>query len=235
MARTIGRVIVATDDERIFNEARGFGAEVAMTNPYHASGTDRVAEVAEKFPCDIIVNVQGDEPMIRPEMIDDVVGLLSDERVSIGTLAKKIDRIGDIADPNIVKVVWDGNDFAMYFSRSPIPYHRDEWKHKGNGQRARFTLSLTLPPRGGGQGWGGDPELQTFYCYKHIGIYSYRRDVLLRLSGIKPTRLEMTEKLEQLRALEMGYKIKVRETPFDTIGVDTPEDLKRVERLIEHG
>ncbi|MEK6693460.1 MAG: 3-deoxy-manno-octulosonate cytidylyltransferase [Nitrospirota bacterium] len=205
-AGKIERVIVATDDEGVYNAVTAFGGEAAMTSKNHLSGTDRVAEVISgfTFETEIIVNVQGDEPMIDPDMIDQVVKLLqNDSRASIGTLCRKTEDNKEIMDPNIVKVVFDKEGFALYFSRSPIPYNRD-----GHG-----SVSY----------------------YKHLGIYSYRRDALLRLSSMNPTPLEKTEKLEQLRALENGFRIKVSETDTDTIGVDTIEDLEKVIRKIKNG
>ena len=206
-------VLVATDSKEIYEAVIAFGGKAVMTSPKHASGTDRIAEAAmgpgyDMY--DIIVNVQGDEPLIRPGMIDDVIGLLDDERASIGSLVKKISRPGDILDPNIVKAVFDGEGFALYFSRAPIPYHRDAWKR---------------------------PELEeirnsSHAVYKHIGIYGYRKDALLLLQKLPPSRLEGIERLEQLRALEHGMKIKLKETEFDTIGVDTPEDIERVEKCL---
>ncbi|GAB4411817.1 MAG: 3-deoxy-manno-octulosonate cytidylyltransferase [Thermodesulfovibrionales bacterium] len=196
-------VIVATDSETIFERVISFGGKAVMTSREHASGTDRVAEVARSMDCDIIVNVQGDEPLIRPEMIDDAIDILSDSRADIGTLVKRIEEQGEITDPNIAKVVFNRDNFALYFSRAPIPYHRDGWK--GPGQ---------------------------FTAFKHIGIYSYRRGVLLRLTDMKPSRLEEIERLEQLRALENNFRIKVKETSLETIGVDTPLDLERVERWL---
>ncbi len=215
-SRLAGSVIVATDSETIFERVLSFGGKAVMTSPEHPSGTDRVAEVATKMDYDIIVNVQGDEPLIRPEMVDDIVALLSDSRADIGTLVKKIDNPAEITDPNIVKVVFDKDRFALYFSRAPIPYHRDLFGVKSsmlwlNDLRSIFT-KVTM--------------------FKHIGIYGYRRDVLIRLSRMRPTGLEETERLEQLRALESGFRIKVKETPFDTIGVDTPEDMERVEKWL---
>lgn len=203
-------VIVATDSETIFERVLSFGGKAVMTSSEHTSGTDRVAEVARDMECDIIVNVQGDEPLIRPQMIDDTINILSDGSADIGTLVKKIEEPGEILDPNVVKAVFSEDGFALYFSRSPIPYHRDEWKDldKFKIQNSKFKI------------------------YKHIGIYSYRRDVLLRLTDMKPSRLEEIEKLEQLRALENGFRIKVKKTSFETIGVDSPEDLERVEKWL---
>ncbi len=218
-------VMVATDSKAIFEAVLGFGGKAVMTSSSHASGTDRIAEAAASLDYDIIVNVQGDEPLIRPEMIDDVIGLLDDGRAAMGTLVKKIENPEEIFDPNVVKAVFDKDGFAMYFSRAPIPFDRDEWS-------VQNTLSLTLPPRGGGQGWGGIPELGTQNWFKHIGIYSYRKDVLLKLAGMEPVKLERIEKLEQLRALANGFRIKVKETLFETVGVDTPQDLERAKKWL---
>jgi len=200
-ARLVREVIVATDDRRILEAAESFGAKAVMTSGGHPSGTDRVAEAVLKLALEapIIVNLQGDEPLIRPEMIDDVIMLLEDERADIGTLVKKIEKEEEFTDPNIVKAVFDREGFALYFSRSPVPFRMDK-----------------APLR----------------AYKHIGIYAYRKEALMRLTGLPPTSLEETEKLEQLRALENGMRIKIKETEYDTIGVDTPEDLRKVEECL---
>ncbi|MFZ5908370.1 MAG: 3-deoxy-manno-octulosonate cytidylyltransferase [Nitrospirota bacterium] len=196
-------VIIATDSETVFEKVSVFGGKAAMTDKKHPSGTDRIAEVAASLDCDIIVNVQGDEPLIRPEMIDEVISLLDDTRASMGTLAKKIREAQEIMDPNVVKVVFTSEGFALYFSRSPIPFLASHSEHKA-----------------------------AYSCYKHIGIYSYRRDALLTLTRMSPSCLEQTEKLEQLRALEHGMRIRVKETFFETHGVDTPQDLERVEQWL---
>jgi 3-deoxy-manno-octulosonate cytidylyltransferase (CMP-KDO synthetase) len=226
-ARLAGEVIVATDSETIFETVLSFGGKAVMTSPDHQSGTDRIAEVAASMSYDIMVNVQGDEPLVRSEMIDAVISVLDDKRASLGTLAIPIRDSREIFDPNVVKVVFDAEGFAWYFSRAPIPYHRDEWIMEGKGQRAKGKgleelYELHAPCSG----------LHAYSCHKHIGIYSYRRDVLLKLSSLPPSRLEMIEKLEQLRAIENGFRIKVRETLFETIGVDTPQDLERVEQCL---
>ena len=210
-ARLADEVIVATDSETILEKVLSFGGKAVMTSPDHVSGTDRIAEVARGLHYDIIVNVQGDEPLIRAEMIDDVVSVLDDRGASMGTLAKKIEHRSEIFDPNVVKVVCDGEGFALYFSRAPIPYHRDLFGEGG-----------TLNP-------ASSSEL---YMWKHVGIYSYRREVLLGFTDLRPSRLEKIEKLEQLRALEHDFRIKVRETFFETVGVDTPEDLERIEKCL---
>jgi 3-deoxy-manno-octulosonate cytidylyltransferase (CMP-KDO synthetase) len=206
-------VIVATDSETIFEKVFAFSGKAIMTDKRHPSGTDRIAEVAAELDYDIIVNVQGDEPLIRPEMINDVITILNDERASMGTLIKKIEDQKEITDPNVVKVIFDKQEFAIYFSRAPIPFHRDEWKALDHISRVKCQDSQVS-------------------VYKHIGIYSYRREVLLSLSRMEPTKLEKIEKLEQLRALENGIKIKIKETFFETYGVDTPEDLERVEKCL---
>jgi 3-deoxy-manno-octulosonate cytidylyltransferase (CMP-KDO synthetase) len=233
-AHFIDDVIVATDSEEILEKVLSFGGRAVMTDKKHSSGTDRIAEVAASMDYEVVVNVQADEPLIRPQMINDVILLLNDERASIGTLIKKITDPVEIIDPNVVKVVFDKDGFALYFSRSPIPYHRDEWKllskeqiansreHRVKSKNLRGIFELrTL-----------SSKLQAFHCYKHIGIYSYRREALLTLSGMEQTELEKREKLEQLRALENGMKIKVKETFFETYGVDTPEDLERVGKCL---
>jgi 3-deoxy-manno-octulosonate cytidylyltransferase (CMP-KDO synthetase) len=201
-------VIVATDSEEIRNAVIRFGGKVVMTSPTHPSGTDRIAEVASKMEYDIIVNVQGDEPLIRPDIIDASVRLLDDERASIGTLARKITKKEEILDPNIVKVAIDSEGFAVYFSRAPIPYHRDRWKDLGA------------------------VEVEMDGVFHHIGIYSYRKEALLALSKLWPTRLEQTERLEQLRAIEHGMRIKVGETDYEVMGVDTPDDLESIEKWL---
>jgi 3-deoxy-manno-octulosonate cytidylyltransferase (CMP-KDO synthetase) len=207
-SRLAGEVMVATDNEEIRKAVDSFGGKAVMTSPAHPSGTDRIAEVAEKMEYDIIVNVQGDEPLIRPEAVDAAVGLLEDGRASIGTLAKRISKKEEILDPNIVKVAIDNEGFAVYFSRAPIPYHRDRWRDLGAVEGEGASV------------------------FHHIGIYSYRREALLALSALRPTRLELTERLEQLRALENGMRIKVGETAYEVMGVDTPEDLEKVEKWL---
>lgn len=204
-------VIVATDSETIFEKVSAFGGKAVMTDKKHPSGTDRIAEVAASLDYDIIVNVQGDEPLIRPEMINDVITILGDKRASIGTLFKRIEIAEEIADPNVVKVIFDKEGFALYFSRAPIPFFRDDWKNLNHISQMRGSHAIV---------------------YKHIGIYSYRKKALLKFSRMKPTSLEQAEKLEQLRALENGMKIKIKETFFETYGVDTPEDLERVEKCL---
>lgn len=204
-ARYISQLIIATDDERIAAVARRFGAPVRMTRADHPSGTDRAAEVAAADPAQLVVNIQGDEPLIDPAAIDAaVLGLLDDAEVPMGTLKKRIEDPGELTNPNVVKVVTDRFNNAIYFSRSRIPYVRE----------------------------GHDPPCA---CYKHVGLYVYRREFLLGYSQLPVGPLEQAERLEQLRALENGYKIRVVETEYESLGVDTPEDLERVGKLLEEG
>jgi len=185
-----------------------------MTSEAHPSGTDRVAEVARKMDYDFIVNVQGDEPFIKADMVDDVVNiLLNDKRASISTLAKRITDMEELLSTNVVKVVFDSEGFAMYFSRSPIPYYRDLFRAEEQKSRNNFRTSALC-------------------IFKHIGIYGYKRDSLLRLISLSPPEIERVEGLEQLRALFYGMRIKVKETVYDTIGIDTPEDLRRAEEWL---
>lgn len=218
-------VIVATDHSLIFDAVKGFNGNVVMTSQKHESGTDRVSEVARDLKSpdgtyyDIIVNLQGDEPMMRPEMIDDVIKIIHDDLVVMGTLKKTIKSSAEIFNPNVVKVVTDLEGFAIYFSRSTIPYYRDIFGYpEDNHQLGVWGVPHQINPIEHG-----------LHIYKHIGIYSYKRDTLIKLTSLPQSELEKSEKLEQLRAIENGIKIKVKETQFDTIGVDTPEDLKKVE------
>jgi len=191
-------LIIACDDERIAAAARGFGAKVALTAKGHLSGTDRICEVVNPLEVKIVVNIQGDEPLIHPTMIDKVAQtLLDDSAISMATIMKAVDEPEIIADTNVVKVVIDKNNFALYFSRAGIPFHAS------NSQ-------ISVP-----------------VYFKHIGVYGYTKDFLFIYKNLPVSYLERTECLEQLRVLEEGYKIKVIETKYDTIGVDTPEDLAR--------
>jgi 3-deoxy-manno-octulosonate cytidylyltransferase (CMP-KDO synthetase) len=202
LARSVSRVLVATDDLRIATEVIKFGGEVKLTRGDHESGTDRLAEVAATLDCDVVVNVQGDLPLIDPSAIDEAVApFAADPGVVITTLYRRITDPADLKNPNIVKVAIDRGGFALYFSRAPIPYIRD--------------------PRGG---W---PPL-----YRHIGLYAYRRSALMVVAALEPTPLERAEGLEQLRALEHGIRIKTVETAYESVEVDTPEDLEHVRRLL---
>ncbi len=225
-------VIVATDNEKILEAVLSFGGRAVMTSGNHVSGTDRIAEVARSLKYDIIVNVQGDEPLIKSAMIDDVITLLEDSQASIGTLAVTITDNNEIFNPNVVKVVCDQAGRALYFSRAPIPYHRDLWNAQDMavqdpGSKKAPNKNSRVDITGSGQ---FDPS--GLHCFKHIGIYSYRKDILIQLSGLPQSRLEHCEQLEQLRALENNIIIKVKKTCSDTIGVDTPQDLERVKKCL---
>jgi 3-deoxy-manno-octulosonate cytidylyltransferase (CMP-KDO synthetase) len=202
LARYLTSTIIATDDDRVYETARSFGARVRMTRPDHLSGTDRVAEIASAEPCELVVNIQGDEPLIDPEAIDAaILPLVHDSDIEMGTLKKRIEDPREITDPNVVKVVTDEEGDALYFSRSPIPYARD----------APASVDY----------------------FKHIGLYVYQREFLMEYSALPVGPLERAERLEQLRALENGYLIRVVETESESVGVDTPEDLERVAQFFE--
>jgi 3-deoxy-manno-octulosonate cytidylyltransferase (CMP-KDO synthetase) len=202
-------LIVATDDERIYNVVKSFGGNVIMTPSDIQTGTDRVAYVLNEFDADIVANIQGDEPLLTSEMIDRAIEpFLNSEKVDISTLAVKINNVDLIFNPNVVKVVFDKDKIALYFSRSPIPFCRDaknekDWLRLGN-------------------------------FYKHIGLYVYSRESLLRFVSLRRSSLEEIEKLEQLRALENGFRIKVVISESDTIGVDTPEDVEKVVAFLKN-
>ena len=199
-------VIIATDDNRIYDVVLGFGGKVVMTSPNHQSGTDRVAEVARNIECDIIVNIQGDEPLIPPDNIDLVIKpLLDSDELVVSTLMTSISSSSEMLDPDICKVVVDDAGCALYFTRAPIPYNRD------------FDCM--------------DSQVgckQKVLGHKHIGIYAYKKSFLLNFSNMKTSRLENIEKLEQLRILENRYSIKVIETEQNSIGVDRPGDIEKI-------
>jgi len=215
-ARLANEVIIATDDETIYERAQAFGAKVMMTSSSHRSGTERVSEVASKLNFDIIINLQGDEPFFSPVAIDQLIEImLENDSIQMGSLRVEIQDYEDYINPNVVKVVCDNQDFALYFSRHPIPYYRDkqglleQWKSDG------FRPLELLPPP-----------------YKHLGIYSFRSNFLTALVQLPPVPLEQAESLEQLRALAWGFKVKVLETPYDSISIDTPQDLEKARRMV---
>jgi 3-deoxy-manno-octulosonate cytidylyltransferase (CMP-KDO synthetase) len=206
-ARYLTSLAIATDDESIAREARSFGATVRMTRPDHASGTDRVAEVASADPASVVVNIQGDEPLIDPAAIDAaILALLDEPGIPMATLKRRIEDPEDIENPNVVKVVTARNGDALYFSRSTIPAYRGGERAWRPGQREYF---------------------------KHIGLYVYRREFLLGYSDLPVGPLEKAERLEQLRALENGHPIRVALTEYESLGVDTPEDLERLRAFFE--
>lgn len=197
----LDEVVVATDDERIYEEVERFGGKAILTRKDHENGTSRIAEVCEKYSdYDVIVNVQGDEPLIEPDMINSIIdSFKEDDTISMSTLKYKLNTMEDIENPNYVKVITDKKGYAIYFSRSVIPYPR---------------------------------KLDIQNYYKHVGIYGYKRDFVIEYAKMEPTPLELSESLEQLRALENGYRIKVMETPYKILGVDTQEELEKVREYI---
>jgi 3-deoxy-manno-octulosonate cytidylyltransferase (CMP-KDO synthetase) len=205
-AKSLAEVIVATDDARIRELAQKF-CRVEMTSPAHPSGSDRIAEVVEKISCDGVVNIQGDEPLIEPSVIDAVAGALAENEMS--TAATRIKNPAELDNPNVVKVVVNAAGRALYFSRRTIPYLREAASSSTSEQLAAFVF------------------------LKHLGIYGYRRETLLRLVKFPVSPLEAAEKLEQLRALENGIGIAVVRVEFDSVGVDAPEDVEWVERFLK--
>ncbi|MGB2667109.1 MAG: 3-deoxy-manno-octulosonate cytidylyltransferase [Candidatus Acidiferrum sp.] len=202
-AQTVDEVLVATDDQRIMDAVFAFGGHARMTRSDHRTGTERIAEVAAHEPGDIFVNVQGDEPLIDPLAIDAAVGaLLEEPPAQISTVATTIRHAADVMDPNVVKAVLDFDDYALYFSRAPIPWIRDTQQ-----------------------------KLHVKY-WKHLGLYVFQRDALLEYPTLPQGELEKIEQLEQLRWLENGWRIRVAEVPHDAVSVDVPEDIPRVEKLI---
>jgi 3-deoxy-manno-octulosonate cytidylyltransferase (CMP-KDO synthetase) len=202
-AKLPSRIVVATEDERIKTAVEKFGGEAMLTRHDHRTGTDRVAEVATHVPADIYINVQGDEPLINPGTLDAVAAAMTeDESIQLATPCSAITQQKEIMDPNIVKVVQDFDDNALYFSRAPIPWVRD----------TGATVAA--------QHW------------KHIGLYGYRRDALLEFPTLPPGELERVEQLEQLRWLENGFRIHMVETEYDAVSVDVPADVERVEKLL---
>ena len=198
----IDQVFVATDNDAIRSVAEAFGARVCMTAAAHATGTDRVAEAAETIDANIVINLQGDEPLITPEAIRQAVTpLLEDSSLVLGTLKTRITDESDLVNPNVVKVVTDTKDFALYFSRAPIPFIKNP---------------------------------KSAAVYRHIGLYVFRKDFLRTFTLLARTMLEQSENLEQLRALEHGYRIKVPTTSYQPVGVDTPEDLVRIENMLKN-
>jgi 3-deoxy-manno-octulosonate cytidylyltransferase (CMP-KDO synthetase) len=204
LAQTVHRVLVATDDQRIVDAVLAFGGEAQMTRSDHRSGTERIAEVAAREPGDVFVNVQGDEPLINPVAIDTAVAaLLEDPPAPIATVATPIRHVPDIMDPNVVKTVLDFDSNALYFSRAPIPWVRDTQQ-----------------------------KVHVKY-WKHLGLYVFQRDALLEYPTLPRGELEKIEQLEQLRWLENGWRIRVAEVEHDAVSVDVPEDVTRVEKLLQ--
>ena len=219
-SRILEEVIVATDSEEVIRVVKSFGGKAVYTSKDQPSGTDRIGEVVNPLDVKVVVNIQGDEPLIHHSMIDGLANtLLNDKSISMATVIKKITHRRELINPNVVKVVVDKDGYALYFSRSPIPYVRGE-----NKLHSIFDVHYWF------QAHSFTPETQDYY--KHLGIYAYTKDFLFTYTNLPKSKLETMEKLEQLRALESGYKIKTIETEYDTVGVDTPEDLKFAEKLL---
>ncbi len=200
---SVERVVVATDDGRVATAVAGFGGEAVVTSPDHPSGTDRVAEAARRIGAEVVVNLQGDEPLIDPQVVEQAIEpLLAEATVVMSTLCTRLHDEAQWRDPNVVKVVRGESGDALYFSRAPIPHPREA------------------------------TTLEECPAYKHLGLYCYRADFLQRLTELPPSPLERVERLEQLRVLEAGFAIRVVETVHDSVGVDTPDDLERVRALV---
>ena len=229
-AKRIDKVVVATEDTRILEAVEAFDGDAMLTSPDCATGTDRVAEVARSYECELVLNIQGDEPLMRPEMIDQLIeGMQADPKSVMGTLARTINVAEQLANPNVVKVVVGANGNALYFSRSPIPYVRDA----GVVATVSAAKDKGAPRRTAASTTDSAAVLRLATFYKHLGIYAFRRDFLLKFVRLPQSELEKTEKLEQLRALENGYDIKVLVTKHDSISVDRPEDVELVEQILK--
>ena len=209
VASLLDATYVATDDDRIYNAVQQFGGRAIMTSPTHKSGTDRIEEAMQKIggDYDVVVNIQGDEPFVRREQIEALCACFTDPTTQIATLGKPFDSMEAVENPNSPKIVVDNNGFALYFSRSIIPFVRNKEK----------------------KDW-----LEAYPYLKHLGLYAYRREVLSEITRLPQSSLEIAESLEQLRWLQNGYRIRVGITEQETVGIDTPEDLERAEEFLRH-
>jgi len=238
-AKRADEVVVATDDERIAAAVGRFGGRAVMTSPAARSGTERAAEVTRSRTAEVIITVQGDEPLVHPSMVDQLAEHLERHRaIPMASLMTTLTQPEDLSNPNVVKVVVDRDGFALYFSRSPIPHVRDEQlgsrlkaQESAQGSRLKAEGNPLEPRALNLERFSHQPSAY----YKQLGIYGYQRHFLLQFPHLEPTPLEQTEQLEQLRALEHGYRIKLLETSHDTVGIDTPEDLKRVAIVLQKG
>jgi 3-deoxy-manno-octulosonate cytidylyltransferase (CMP-KDO synthetase) len=215
-ARLASEVIIATDSERIVERVSAFGGKAMLTSTEHSSGTERIAEVAAKLNFEIVVNLQGDEPLFSPVALDQLIEtMLESEAIPMASLRVEILDYHDYVNPSVVKVICDHQDNAIYFSRHPIPFYRGREPQLEQWRREGFRPPELLPP-----------------AYKHLGIYGFRSNFLNALVRLPATPLEQAEKLEQLRALAWGFKIKVPETAYDSVSVDTAEDLEKVRKMM---
>ncbi|MFH1505003.1 MAG: 3-deoxy-manno-octulosonate cytidylyltransferase [Candidatus Omnitrophota bacterium] len=221
LAHTLDKLIIACDHPDVKKAAEEFGAQTVLTSSEHKSGTDRIAEAVRDIDTKIVINIQADEPLINSSVIDRLTQeMQSNPSLVMATAKKKIEQREEIIDPNVVKVVCDREDFAVYFSRLPMPYYRQDSVEPEKTNLPPACRMLTKPK-----------PLEGVY-YKHLGIYAYTKDFLFTFKNLPCSSLEKAEKLEQLRAIGAGYKIKVIETQFDSIGVDTEEDFKQVEKIL---
>ena len=211
-ARSIDEVYIATDSQKVKKICETFTKNIILTDKKHQSGTDRIAEAIEQIDCDIIINVQGDEPFIEPSLIDELANSFENNNIVMSSAMHQISKVEEVKNPNVVKVTIDNNNNALYFSRSIIPHHRDEWETLVN-----HHINIPSPLK----------------FYRHLGIYGYTKDFLIKYSQMEQSYLERLEKLEQLRVLENGYKIKMIETDYNSIGIDTEEDYKRALNLLK--
>lgn len=225
LADLVDFIIVATDNERIYDTVRGFNGTALMTSPNHETGTDRIVEVAKYIDCQWIINLQGDEPLIEPNVIDLLAGKMFEfPQENMFSLMRPVSDNAEFLNPNMVKVVTDHMDYALYFSRAPIPYPKGKYLQISDSQQAMDNKQIS-------------PENNNHFCQRnsfiHCGIYGYRKDFLLSIPRMKPSLLEDVEGLEQLRILANGHRIKMVITEYRSIGVDTPEDISKVERLMK--
>lgn len=217
-SKYVSNVLVATDSEKIVDVVNQFGGRAVLTSPSHPSGTDRVAEVARRLDSDIVLNVQGDEPFITKDVVDELLKyMVKDENIEMGSAKTYLKKIDELFSSAVVKVICNEDDFAIYFSRAPIPYFRDEYDYYKKTGKVSEELQ----------------RLITKNVYKHIGIYAYRWDFLMKFTKMKPTFLENAERLEQLRAVEKGIKIKVPTVHYDGFGIDTKEDLEKANKILK--
>ena len=207
----IDEVYIATDSLEVQKECQKFTNNVILTSDHHESGTDRIAEAIEKIECDMVINVQGDEPFIEPELIDKFVKTFEEEKFDMASAMHRLVLVEELKNPNVVKVIINKKNEAIYFSRSIIPHHRDEWD-------TLLNHHVKIP--------------QSLNFYRHLGIYAYSKEFLLEYSKMEMTYLERLEKLEQLRVIENGYKIKMIETNYESIGIDTQSDYEKALEMI---
>jgi len=210
-SNNIDEVYIATDSIKVKESCEKFTQNIIMTDESHTSGTDRIAQAVQDIECDVVINVQGDEPFIEPSLIDKLANSFTSNNDTMSSVFHKIEKIEDLKNNNVVKVTIDKNNDALYFSRSIIPHHRDKWE-------SLLNHHITIP--------------EPLRFYRHLGIYGYTKEFLLTYSNLESTYLERLEQLEQLRVLESGYKIKMIETKYDSIGIDTIEDYKKALELL---